>query len=133
MRYTCVNAEIDEYVSRVMMTMGISPALNGFAYLKMAIEMYLFNDYNMNEICEGIACNISVSKKSVERDMRTALNASQEKELQDKINDFAGFEIVYSGEKLCVKEFIATVCELISFLYRTEIDKYMNSGREVGA
>ena len=127
MHYVCVNGEIDEYVTRVMIAMGILPSLNGYAYLKMAIEMYITSDCNMNEICLTISGSEEVSKASVERDMRTALNVSHSRELHDRINDFAGTQVVNGNEKLCVKEFIAIMSEIVCFTFKDTIMEILPS------
>ena len=125
MHYVCIDGEIDEFVTRIMIAMGILPSLNGYAYLKKAIEMYGTKDCNMNEICSEIAKRNSVSKASVERDMRTALNVSHNRELHKRINDYAGVVIVNGNEKLCVKEFIAVVSEVVCYTYKENITKYI--------
>ncbi len=122
MHYVCINDEIDEFVTRVMISMGILPSLNGYAYLKRAIEIFVKNDCNMNEICSTIACEEKVSRSSVERDMRTALNVSHTRELHDRINDFAGVVIVNGNEKLSVKEYVAIMGEIICYTFKVKTD-----------
>jgi hypothetical protein len=104
------------------------PSVSGFTYLKTAVRNYKRLDGNMNEICQIIANENSVTKGAVERDMRTALANAYSRGWLMRLNEILGIEIIVPHEKLRVKEFVSIISEFFSnpeFLSRISVKMFV--------
>lgn len=104
----------DAILSNLFLTAGIIPSVAGFTYLKTAVRNYKKTEGNMNEICQIIANENSVTKSAVERDMRTALSNAYSRGWLIRLNEILGIEVIVPNEKLRVKEFVSIISEFVS-------------------
>ena len=104
----------DAILSNLFLTAGIIPSVSGFTYLKTAVRNYKKTEGNMNEICQIIANENSVTKSAVERDMRTALSNAYSRGWLIRLNEILGIEVIVPNEKLRVKEFVSIISEFVS-------------------
>lgn len=70
--------EDEACLSTLLLAVGIMPSKAGFRYLKSSVLLYKEYNCNMNAICTAVAKANGVSKESVERDMRTAIENAAE-------------------------------------------------------
>ena len=128
MRIGNVMENDDAILSNLFLTVGIMPSVSGFTYLKTAVRNYKRLDGNMNEICQIIANENSVTKGAVERDMRTALANAYSRGWLMRLNEILGIEIIVPHEKLRVKEFVSIISEFFSnqeFLSRISVKMFI--------
>lgn len=128
MRIGNVMENDDAILSNLFLTVGIMPSVSGFIYLKTAVKNYKRLDGNMNEICQIIANENSVTKGAVERDMRTALANAYSRGWLMRLNEILGIEIIVPHEKLRVKEFVSIISEFFSnpeFLSRISVKMFV--------
>lgn len=112
----------DTVVSALFMEIGISPALDGFGYLKEAIFAYKKNNGVMGNVCAEIAKNNDVSAYAVERTMRFAVNFAQDKGTFGRLNRVLGVDYVTPTVRVGIKEFISLVSEYVNNEYfRNEV------------
>ena len=114
MRVGSVVDKDDAVLSNLLLTVGIMPSVSGYLYFKTAVRNYKNLDGNMNEICEIIANENSVTKGAVERDMRTALTNAYSRGWLNRLNDILGIEVIMPEEKLKVKEFVSIISEFMN-------------------
>lgn len=107
--------EKEEKLSTMLMSMGILPSMAGFKYKKRAVEVYEKYSGRMGAIYKEIGKEYNVSGAAVEKDMRSAIEMSSRRGWLIKLNDITGVEYLKEGEKLTVKELIATLSELMNF------------------
>ena len=109
-------------VSALFIEIGISPALDGFRYLKEAIFAYKRNNGVMGNVCAEIAKYNDVTAYSVERTMRFAVNFAQDKGTFGRLNKVLGVDYVSSTVRVGAKEFISIVSEYVNNAYfRNEV------------
>ena len=105
--------EDEALLSTLLLSVGIMPSKAGFRYLKTSVLNYKKFNGNMSAICTYVAKNNNVSKDSVERDMRTAIENACRRGWFKRFNEIIGVNFLEDGEKLKTKEFIAIVVEYL--------------------
>lgn len=105
--------EDEACLSTLLLAVGIMPSKAGFRYVKSSVLLYKEYNCNMNAICTAVAKANGVSKESVERDMRTAIENASRRGWFKRFNEIIGVEFLEDGEKLRTKEFIAIVVEYL--------------------
>lgn len=109
--------QMDEMkLSSLLLTVGVLPSKAGFRYLKEGIMNYRRCNGVMNVVCNVIGKKYGVSKESVERDMRTALEAAVQRGWLVRFNDMIHIEVYREGERVRTKDFIATMTEYINMI-----------------
>lgn len=105
----------EEKLSTMLMSMGILPSMAGFKYEKKAVEVYEKHKGRMTRVYEEVGKEYKVSGAAVEKDMRGAIEMASRRGWLMRLNEITGIEYLKEGEKLTVKEFIATLVEIMNF------------------
>ncbi len=105
-------------INKWLLFMGISPNLEGYAYLKESI-LICFNDNQMiNSITKGlyplIAKNHDKKIATVERNIRHAISVACDSGKIFALNDIIGGKVLEKNERPTVSQLIALLVEQLS-------------------
>ena len=111
MSETEIDSEDNTLVSDLLVSIGVSPSLNGFGYLKEAIFVYDKNAGEMNGVYEEVGKKYGAKATAVERAMRSALKRANKRGMLQRLNEFLSTEYVKPGIKIINKEFVSIIAE----------------------
>ena len=103
--------ETDTILTGLFMKIGISPALDGFKYLKEAVKQYKEHKGIMGKLCEAIAKKYGTIQRRVERDLRFAIQYASNNGSLTNLNEILNNDCVKENGCLCSKEFVALIAE----------------------
>lgn len=107
--------ELDLFIGRFFVGMGISPNIKGFNYLRSAIKHTMANPQIISSITKElyplIAEEFSTTPSKVERAIRHALEVAWNKGKAQHFNDLLGVDAFTDDERPTNSEFIALVAD----------------------
>lgn len=110
MYYDAVLMKISVFLNKI----GIKPQMKGFKYIRMAIQMTIEDESNLDAITKtiypAVAKKYNTNWMAVERCMRTVIGKAEE-------SDFMN-ETFYGADHFSNKEFIALASEYITTLMK---------------
>jgi len=113
---------LDQRISEILLTVGISANLQGYHYLKEAIKLAIKDPKCVNSVTKvlypKVAEKFNTIPTRVERAIRHALDVSYNKGKIIKLNDVFGLRILDKNEKPTNSEFVALVADRLSLEYK---------------
>lgn len=109
---------LDKKVVNILLSLGISPNLQGYAFLKESIKLAIYNPSYIGAITKimypTIASKFKTTACRVERSIRHALDVSYMKGKIYNINEIFGLRILEENEKPTNSEFVALVADRLA-------------------
>lgn len=109
---------LDEKISKICLSVGISPKNLGYLYFKEAIKIVSKNPKIMGRITKelypAVANKFSTNVASVERALRHSLDMAFSTESFENLNHILECEVVSKHKRISSGEFIALVADKIS-------------------
>lgn len=106
-------------LSRLLLELGFSPAMHGFAITRDALKLYISGVTKISTLNDMLARFYRVSPMAVEKNIRAALEVATNNGRLNRLNRICKSEVVRPGIRPSNKEFLATVAMLFSLgLYR---------------
>lgn len=109
---------LDKKVVNILLSLGISPNLQGYAFLKESIKLAIYNPSYIGAITKimypTIASKFKTTACRVERSIRHALDVSYMKGKIYNINEIFGLRILEENEKPTNFEFVALVADRLA-------------------
>lgn len=109
---------LDRKVVDILLSLGISPNLQGYTFLKESIKLAIYNPSYVGAITKIMYPTIAIKFKTtacrVERSIRHALEVSYMKGKIYNINEIFGLKILEENEKPTNSEFVALIADRLS-------------------
>jgi len=101
--------------SKLFNDLGIPSNLMGYECLKIAFSLCMDNNYKNNfmKLYKEIGLMINKSDKSIDRNIRTAIEISINNMDRDLLIDLFGYSLSYDRDKPCNSHYIYTVVDYI--------------------
>lgn len=118
---------LEKKLSDTLLTVGISPNLSGYTYLKDCVKFAIVNPVCLMSITKVMypeiakKCNTTASR--VERGIRHALDVAYNKGRLIQINKIYGFKIFDKKDKPTNSEFVALIADKLSLEFNHLFDK----------
>ncbi len=121
-KLTNINKEeeknLDRKVVDILLSLGISPNLQGYTFLKESIKLAIYNPSYIGAITKIMYPTIAIKFKTtacrVERSIRHALEVSYMKGKIYNINEIFGLKILEENEKPTNSEFVALIADRLA-------------------
>lgn len=121
-KLTNINKEeeknLDRKVIDILLSLGISPNLQGYTFLKESIKLAIYNPSYIGAITKIMYPTIAIKFKTtacrVERSIRHALEVSYMKGKIYNINEIFGLKILEENEKPTNSEFVALIADRLA-------------------
>lgn len=112
-----MNENTDKKISDILLSLGVSPKLKGFNYLKSAISMYMADENLVRcfikTIYPAVAEKFNTNASRVDRTIRYAIDKTFIQGNTDKINEIFGHIIDGNNYKVTNSQFIITIAMYI--------------------
>ncbi len=109
---------LDRKVVDILLSLGISPNLQGYTFLKESIKLAIYNPSYIGAITKIMYPTIAIKFKTtacrVERSIRHALEVSYMKGKIYNINEIFGLKILEENEKPTNSEFVALIADRLA-------------------
>ena len=109
---------LDRKVVDILLSLGISPNLQGYTFLKESIKLAIYNPSYIGAITKIMYPTIAIKFKTtacrVERSIRHALEVSYMKGKIYNINEIFGLKILEENEKPTNSEFVAVIADRLA-------------------
>lgn len=109
---------LDRKVVDILLSLGISPNLQGYTFLKESIKLAIYNPSYIGAITKIMYPTIAIKFKTtacrVERSIRHALEVSYMKGKIYNINEIFGLNILEENEKPTNSEFVALIADRLA-------------------
>ncbi len=109
---------LDRKVIDILLSLGISPNLQGYTFLKESIKLAIYNPSYIGAITKIMYPTIAIKFKTtacrVERSIRHALEVSYMKGKIYNINEIFGLKILEENEKPTNSEFVALIADRLA-------------------
>lgn len=106
---------IEERISEIFISIGISPKNRGYRYLREGICLAISDPKVMNKVTKvlypAIAVKFETSPSKVERAIRHAIETAWNRGREDVIRSIFGARVYIGSEKPTNSEFIALVAD----------------------
>lgn len=117
---------LEERISRMLIALGITSRLKGYAYLLTGLQMAIRCPECVTNITKELYPDIAKEHKTqpdkVERGIRHAIIASQTQGYMAKLNSLLNCEAYNMGDKLTNSRFIALTAERLRYMDMDEED-----------
>ncbi|MDY5676321.1 MAG: sporulation initiation factor Spo0A C-terminal domain-containing protein [Eubacteriales bacterium] len=109
---------LDRKVVDILLSLGISPNLQGYTFLKESIKLAIYNPSYIGAITKIMYPTIAIKFKTtacrVERSIRHAIEVSYMKGKIYNINEIFGLKILEENEKPTNSEFVALIADRLA-------------------
>jgi len=112
---------IEEYVSNLLISIGVPPQLNGYAYLRKAIILAIENQEYIKNVTKKLYPEIAkifgTTASKVERAIRNAIEIAWNSDKYENINTIFGYKVYGGNYKPTNTELVALISDRIALVY----------------